>query len=190
MKNTLAENMLRFGSKNLTRENRKNLKQLSESFASKDGITYKSNFKDQAMFDNYVAGATPDPKTDMLQTAAGASFGKLGVTTNVLTSCIWHAAAYAGTVPAYSNIGAAKSQIQLFQTGTSQLPNVQRVHNQLKLSGVISTLEDTKWWETQIADPTNPKVNITRWNLWIRTNITPNWSAKKALVLPPTTGPK
>ena len=190
MKNTLAENMLRFGSRNLTQENRENLKRLSESFASKDGITYKSNFKDQAMFDNYVAGAIPAPKTDMLQTAAGASFGKLGVTTNVLTSCMWYAAAYLGTYPAYASISAAKTQIQLFITGTSQLPNVQNVHNQLKLSGVTTTLEDTKWWETEIADPANPKVNITRWNLWIRTNITPYWSAKKALVLPATTAPK
>ena len=56
MKNTLAENMLRFGSKNLTEENRENLKRLTEDFV-KNGITYKMNFKNDAAFDAYITGA-------------------------------------------------------------------------------------------------------------------------------------
>jgi hypothetical protein len=56
MKNTLAENMLRFGPKNLTQENRENLKRLTEDFV-KNGITYKLNFKDDAAFGAYITGA-------------------------------------------------------------------------------------------------------------------------------------
>jgi hypothetical protein len=57
MKNTLAENMLRFGSKNLSEENRKNLKQLTEGdavitphFKHNNGVIYRTPFKDTAQY--------------------------------------------------------------------------------------------------------------------------------------------
>ena len=189
MKNTLAENMLRFGPKNLSELNRKNLKQLTESFTSTNGITYKSNFKDQTTFDAYVKGATPDPKIDILQSSGEGNFGKLGVVSGVLSSAMWHAAAYLGTYPAYASVDAAKIQLEAFQKGISTSNNLS---TSLNISNVVLVLTspNNEWWETEIADPTNPKVKITRWNLWIRTCITPYWSAKKALVLPATTAPK
>lgn len=58
MKNILAENMMRFGSKNLTQENRKNLKRLTEGEPiiephykhSLSGIIYRVPFKDKTQF--------------------------------------------------------------------------------------------------------------------------------------------
>jgi hypothetical protein len=54
MKNTLAENMLRFGSKNLTEENRKNLKRLTEDYVDPYGFTYKLNFKDEVALTQFL----------------------------------------------------------------------------------------------------------------------------------------
>jgi len=56
MKNTLAENMLRFGVKNLSKSDVKKINEsslLTEGFKGQDGITYALNFKDQASFEKY-----------------------------------------------------------------------------------------------------------------------------------------
>jgi hypothetical protein len=56
MKNILAENMLRFGVKNLSNSDVKKINEsslLTENFKGADGITYKLDFKDQAAFEKY-----------------------------------------------------------------------------------------------------------------------------------------
>ena len=178
MKNTLAENMLRFGPKNLTQENRENLKRLTEDFINpNDGMTYKSNFKNVSMFDKYVKGDTAVPNSVLLPPPG------VGINTEAHTQLIWYAAAYTGEDPSIDNVRASASQIKRF------LINVWKPNMKKKLIGTISNsdlvkfLDDETWWDTEITNPANPKENITRWNMFVKKHLLPYLSAKKALVL-------
>lgn len=191
MKNTLAENMLRFGPKNLSKLNRKNLKRLTETFTPTNGpgagIIYKSNFANQANFDKYVAGAIP--KSDQLQLAFKATHPfDASITTSNVTSAIWHAAAFTGALPAVNSIDTQIAQLGVFimqgVSGSSTIVNL------LNLSKIQDALDNKKWWNTLVADPTNPTKQISNWSLFVRTNIMPYWSAKKALVQKPTISPE
>jgi hypothetical protein len=100
MKNTLAENMLRFGSKNLTEENRKNLKRLTEDYVRGD-ITYKLNFKDEVAFYDFI---TPTQKyldiaVNYEKTQGTEKNNTAGDFYNLFT-CLLYAFAYLGKVPA------------------------------------------------------------------------------------------
>jgi len=190
MKNTLAENMLRFGSKNLTESNRKNLKRLTETFTPTAGpgagIIYKSNFANQANFDKYVAGAIP--KSDQLQLAFKATHPfDASITTSNVTSAIWHAAAFTGALPAVNSIDTQYAQLGVFIQGIS---GSNTILNLLNLSKIQRALDNKEWWNELVADPINPAKQISNWSLFVRTNIMPYWGAKKALVQAPTTSPK
>ena len=101
MKNTLAENMLRFGSKNLTEENRKNLKRLTEDYVATNGTTYKLNFKDEVAFMNFI---TPTQKyLDIAvnyEKTKGTEKNNTGGDFYNLFTCLLYAFAYLGKVPA------------------------------------------------------------------------------------------
>ena len=112
MKNTLAENMLRFGSKNLTRENRENLKRLTEDFVY-NGITYKLNFKDEATFYNFIT-----PTANYITAAVNFEKTKQTEKNNTyrdfenLFKCLLYAFAYLGKVPGSTSRDSMLSYIK------------------------------------------------------------------------------
>ena len=92
MKNILAENMLRFGVKNLSKSDVKKINEsslLTEGFKGQDGITYALNFKDQAAFDKYytefpqTVGATP-PWVSGIPEANRAAAGANGAVNDLI----------------------------------------------------------------------------------------------------------
>lgn len=181
MKNTLAENMLRFGSKNLSESNRKNLKRLTESFVSSNGITYASNFKDQASFDKYVLVT---PTTDTFPWPADWN---RTIMSNSLTSAIYQSAAFLGKAPALVSAQTCAEQLNAALAGmvSAKIPNSNPVQKLIQTAIADMTyVTDKQFWDKTIKDPLNPKLDISNWSLWYRIHIKPNAATKKALVLP------
>jgi hypothetical protein len=114
MKNILAENMLRFGVKNLSKSDVKKINEsslLTEGFKGQDGITYKLDFKDQDAFDTYYtdfgtssnAFATPPwiSKIPKESDQRGAAFLKWSKERFNLLQCIMLGMAHQGYAPGW-----------------------------------------------------------------------------------------
>lgn len=212
MKNTLAENMLRFGTKNLSDSAKRKLvfesimqtinehglqsdvrrSLLTESFKSADGITYQSNFKDQASFDKYVTFVQPASTKFNLANVARASnkdFGKLGVQGQTIIENIFRARAINGTPVGVNSAKECLTSIQKSYNNLTAQAGGNTLLTALNTGQVLTVLADT-WWDGTMNDPDSPAKTITRWVAFIRYNYLPFAAAKKALILPASTTPK
>ena len=218
MKNILAENMLRFGSKNLTQENRENLKRLTEDFV-KNGITYKLNFKNDAAFEQYILSS------DAMWKRTGVVDPYIGVDTDVSTSpydpvatdkeiqksdnraakiqnwhndinnmlsCFWIGCALYGKIPGGVSTATLKFYIKpaklAIDTELGQSPLN-------KWQSALSFLEDyADQFAKNVKDPADPtKTKTIKYIDWFNTYIyKPEYAVKSKIPLPasPVVTPK
>ncbi len=205
MKNTLAENMLRFGVKNLSKSDVKKINEslLTEDFANpEDGITYKLNFKNVQAFNSFISandrpnGALPAPwvKRETAQQAASDRDNSKEVASslawskecNNIQQSLWISMAYLGRQPKSINNTFAKQTAAVFIN--SATPQLTQFYNKLPifLPYANESLADKKW-DTLIADPIDKtgKTKITYWAYFVRTFLVPNVAAKQALIIAP-----
>jgi hypothetical protein len=206
MKNTLAENMLRFGVKNLSELDVKKINEslLTEDFANpEDGLTYKLNFKNVQAFNLFISagarpnGALPAPWVKQMSTQqnadpnydnsrqASSQVEWIKECNNVIQS-LWLAMAFLGRQPKSINNTFAKQTAAVFIN--SATPQLTQFYNKLPifLPYANESLADKKW-DTLIADPIDKtgKTKITYWAYFVRTFLVPNVAAKQALIIAP-----
>ena len=206
MKNTLAENMLRFGVKNLSESNIKKINEslLTEDFANpEDGLTYKLNFKNVQAFNSFILpadrpnGALPAPwvKRETAQQAASDRDNTREVASslawikecNNIQQSLWISMAFLGRQPKSINNTFAKQTAAVFiNSATQKLTQVYKSSDGPYLPYANESLADKKW-DTLIADPIDKtgKTKITYWAYFVRTFLVPNVAAKQALIIAP-----
>jgi len=212
MKNILAENMLRFGSKNLTQENRENLKRLTEDFVH-NGITYKLNFKNDAAFKAYILS------NDVMGKKKNVVDPYIGVDTDVSTSpydpgadedqikkadkrvakilhwhnninnmltCYWIGCAVYGKIPAGVSLASFMFYIKpaklAIDTELGTSPNSKYT----QATNFLQTYADI--FEKQYTDPADPtKTKKIKYIDWFNTYIyKPEYAIKSKIALPAT----
>ena len=193
MKNTLAENMLRFGVKNLSKSDVKKINEsslLTEGFKGLDGITYALNFKDQAAFDTYytdfpqTVGATPPwvfgaPEAN--RAAAGAAWSKERFN---LMKCIMLAMAYKGYEPKILKGLSYGFVLTMFQQ-TVGIFNASKAYGaDTNFSMAYSDFQNrSKDWQKMVKpDPAKPA--IPYWEQFRNVYLAPLVPAKTALIVP------
>jgi hypothetical protein len=206
MKNTLAENMLRFGVKNLSELDVKKINEslLTEDFANpEDGLTYKLNFKNVQAFNSFILpgdrpnGALPAPwvKRETAQQAASDRDNSKEVASslawikecNNIQQSLWISMAYLGRQPKSINNTFAKQTAAYFiNSATQKLTQVYKSSQGPYLPYANESLADKKW-DTLIADPIDKTGNtkITYWAYFVRTFLVPTVAAKQALIIAP-----
>jgi len=195
MKNILAENMLRFGVKNLSKSDVKKINEsslLTEGFKGQDGITYALNFKDQAAFDKYytefpqTVGAMPPwvygaPEAN--RAAAGAKWS--GERFNLM-KCIMLAMAYKGYEPKILNGLSYGGVLAMFQQ-TVGIFNASKAYGaDTNFSMAYSDFQNrSKDWQKMIApDPNNKAKQIPYWDHFRNIHLVPIIASKAELIVP------
>ena len=199
MKNILAENMLRFGVKNLSKSDVKKINEsslLTEGFKGADGITYKLNFKDQAAFDSFYtdfgtsgnAVATPPwvygiPKDSDQRSAAMVNWSKERFN---LMKCIMLGMAFSGWSPGWLISLKYTDVMTIMKGSVGGLLKVYSSSSDTKFQQAIDDLEArAKDWQKMIApDPAKPAIKISYWEHFRNMHLAPLAAAKKALVIP------
>ena len=198
MKNILAENMLRFGAKNLSKSDVKKINEsslLTEGFKGQDGITYALNFKDQAAFDTYVTnfpqavGATPPwvygaPEAN--RAAAGAAWSKERFN---LMKCIMLAMAYKGYEPKILKGLSYGFVLTMFQQ-TVGIFNASKAYGaDTNFSMAYSDFQNrSKDW-AKLVKPDPAKPAISYWEQFRIVYLAPLVPAKTALIVPKAATP-
>lgn len=181
MKNTLAENMLRFGVKNLKARDIKKIEEsaLIEGYVDPNtGITWGLDFKDEDSLGKFIAPAIPE----------GTSFkGYNGMPALLqIAFAYWAGLALLGINPTrmgnnpdfaavLNNLNKASSlgQNQILRRRGFQYAEVFESFNNPAV---------VKWWNTAMVDPKNPKTSITHWGYFFREYILPVTATKTVLV--------
>lgn len=200
MKNTLAENMLRFGVKNLSKSDVKKINEsslLTEGFKGQDGITYALNFKDQAAFDTYVtvfpqlSGATPPwvygaPEAN--RAAAGAAWSKERFN---LMKCIMLAMAHQGYPPKFLNSLKYTDVVGILAKSAPVLSKAYNSSADTNFSMGLSDFQTRiKDWQKMIApDPNNKAKQIPYWDHFRNVYLVPIVAPKTALIVPKAATP-
>jgi hypothetical protein len=201
MKNTLAENMLRFGVKNLSNSDVKKINEsslLTEGFKGQDGITYALNFKDQAAFDTYytdfpqTVGATPPwvygiPKDSDQRAAAAAKWGSERFN---LMKCIMLAMAYKGYEPKFLKGLSYAFVLTLFQQ-TVGIFNASKAYGaDTNFSMAYSDLQNrSKDWAKLVKSDPNTSKEIPYWEQFRNVYLAPLVTAKTSLIVPKAATP-
>ena len=215
MKNILAENMLRFGSKNLTQENRKNLKRLTEDYVDPYGFTYKLNFKDEIAFTQFLVVPEKYIKIfmDYEIKMASEKWNTRGDFVNFIT-CLLYTIAYTGryvqtiSTPEYmaSFLRSGKPAIDHSSQGTDK--NTAGTKDQLKQ--IVNLLAATEFvtfvgqgatpstaakeFSLRISKPGRHKVKMSDgkemdYKDWFNTMILSPMITEKAALVPKTPAP-
>jgi len=186
MKNILAENMLRFGVKNLSESDVKNIEEsvLTEAFTDSNGIVWP-HFKDQKTKDAFDDNAISS--TDAAQGTYAAIFGdasigkkRLGTDNGGTMKFEWafwfcqaldpnRSALYIPTD--FSNVatGIFKPGIQK----ANQYNSVIRGNwSPATVYEAVSSPDSIKWWNTNIEFPKG--TTITRWKLFSQSYLAPS----------------
>ena len=193
MKNILAENMLRFGVKNLSKSDVKKINEsslLTEGFKGQDGITYALNFKDQAAFDTYVTnfpqavGATPPwvygaPEAN--RAAAGAAWSKERFN---LMKCIMLAMAHQGYTPKFLNSLKYTDVVGILAKSAPVLSKAYNSSADTNFSMGLSDFQTrSKDWARMVKpDPAKPAISY--WEQFQKDYLVPIVAAKTALIVP------
>ena len=199
MKNILAENMLRFGVKNLSKSDVKKINEsslLTEGFKGQDGITYQLDFKDQAAFDTYYTDfgistngmATPPwvskiPKDSDQRGAAMVNWSKERFN---LMKCIMLGMAHQGYVPGWL---ASLKYTEVLGILKAAGPFMYKAYGPGRDPSFSDGLNDfearAKDWQKMITpDPAKPAIKISYWEHFRNMHLAPLVTAKKALVIP------
>ena len=209
MKNILAENMLRFGVKNLSNSDVKKINEsslLTENFKGEDGIIYKLDFKDQAAFEKYYTEFPQvlNPiKPPWIQAATNTAsearydekMAKWNHEKNHLLQSIMLACAYNG----YNTSWYAG--LTLDEVKTCLLAGANK--NELNTRGLRDVYSGNNaspdyrqayadftdnitygLWEKTVRDPNNKTKLIPYWDYFRNTYITPLVAPKNALIIP------
>ena len=198
MKNTLAENMLRFGVKNLSKSDVKKINEsslLTEGFKGIDGITYKLDFKDQAAFDTYYtdfgisnnAVATPPwvskiPKESDQRAPAMVKWSKERFN---LMKCIMLAMAHQGYAPGWL-ASASFTYLQVLDILKAAGPFMYKAYyGETNFADAKDTFEArAKDWAKLVKPDPNATKEIPYWEHFRNMHLAPLVAAKKALVIP------
>jgi hypothetical protein len=197
MKNILAENMLRFGVKNLSNSDVKKINEsslLTEGFKGQDGITYALNFKDQAAFDTYytdfpqILGATPPwlyrtPKDSDQRSVAQINWSKERFN---LMKCIMLAMAHQGYPPRFLSSEKYTDVVGILAKSAPVLSKVYNSRADTNFSLAYSDFQSRiKDWQKMITpDPAKPAIKITYWEQFQKDYLVPIIAAKTALIVP------
>jgi len=196
MKNTLAENMLRFGVKNLSKSDVKKINEsslLTESFIGADGITYKLDFKDQAAFDTYYtdfgisnnAVATPPwvSKIPKESDQRGPAMIKWSKERFNLMKCIMLAMAHQGYVPGWL---ASFTYLQVLGILQAAGPFMYKAYyGETNFAAAKDTFEArAKDWAKLVKPDPNVTKEIPYWEHFRNMHLAPLVAAKKALIIP------
>ena len=209
MKNILAENMLRFGVKNLSKSDVKKINEsslLTENFKGEDGIIYKLDFKDQAAFEKYYTEFPQvlNPiKPPWIQAATNTAsearydekMAKWNHEKNHLLQSIMLACAYNG----YNTSWYAG--LTLDEVKTCLLAGANK--NELNTRGLRDVYSGNNaspdyrqayadftdnitygLWAKTVRDPNNKTKLIPYWDYFRNTYITPLVPLKNALIIP------
>ena len=202
MKNILAENMLRFGVKNLSKSDVKKINEsslLTEGFKGQDGITYVLNFKDQDAFDTYytdfpqILGATPPwlyrtPKDSDQRSAAQINWSKERFN---LMKCIMLAMAHQGYTPKFLNSLKYTDFVGILAKSAPVLSKAYNSSADTNFSIGLSDFQTRiKDWQKMIApDPNNKAKQIPYWDHFRNVYLVPIVAPKTALIVPKATTP-
>lgn len=195
MKNTLAENMLRFGVKNLHESDVKKLQEsiLIEAFTDPNGIVWPW-FKDQAAVDALNNAALKRPSSDTGAYAAifgpaGADEAKKRMGTEFTTGfqwAFWNAQALNPNRPMPSIPSNMATTIAVIFKPTIVKLNQ---YNSIKKTAIppsyiweqISKPENIKWWDSTVEFPAGSKKMMTRWQLFSQNYLAASLPEVKAL---------
>jgi hypothetical protein len=212
MKNTLAENMLRFGVKNLSESDVKKIEEslLTEAFTDKNGQVWPL-FKDQKSVDilnniDDISGVSSNspiytvvfgPAQDQYgrdNPYGGSASANLRMGTNSPVEFIWiywHIQALTPTRTAFSipsNIQTVWNTV-FKSVGYSKTENYVRnigsSYSVIEVKKALLNPDNIKWWDSVIEYPKGTK-NLTRWQLFSRTYLQPGLAKLQPLVVKPT----
>jgi hypothetical protein len=182
MKNKLAENMLRFGVKNLKAEDVKKIEDsvLTEGYTDPNtGITWGLDFKDEASLNNFIA--------PVANTESKLFKGYNGMPSSAqITFAYWAALALLGIKPSRMGNNPEFKMVLNNLTKASSLSQNQILRQRgFKYAEVLESFNNpaaVKWWNDTMIDPKNPKMPITRWGYFFREYILPDNAMKTALL--------
>lgn len=207
MKNILAENMLRFGVKNLKESDIRKIEEslLTEAFTDKNGIVWPL-FKDQKSVDIFndivpiypnnsaVYSAVFGPAQDQYgkdNPFGGSASAMKRMGTNipgVFAWTFWHCQAL---TPSRTAFVIPSTMATAFTTTFK--PGIQKTNqynNSLNLGykptevyEAMLNPENIKWWDSVIEFPKGTRV--TRWQLFSQTYLQPNLAKLQTLVVKP-----
>lgn len=202
MKNILAENMLRFGVKNLSESDITKIEEtiLTEAFTDQYGIVWPW-FKDQTSVDalNNIALERAPSNT----VAYGAIFGQAGATeakkrmgsefTTGFQWAFWNALALNPNIPAIIPTSMAAVVGNVFKNSITKLNQ----YNSIKKTAIppstiweaISNPENIKWWDSPIEFPAGSKKMMTRWQVFSQNYLAAALPKVKALYVTPAAKP-
>ena len=210
MKNILAENMLRFGVKNLSKSDVKKINEsslLTENFKGADGIIYKLDFKDQAAFEKYYTEFPQvlNPiKPPWIQAATNTAsearynenMAKWNREKNHLLQSIMLAFAYNGyNTSWYAGLTLDDVKKRLLEganpngLNTRGLRDVYSGNNASPnyaqaYTDFTDRIDAGHWAKTVMPDPNNKAKLIPYWDYFRNTYITPLVAPKNALIIP------
>jgi hypothetical protein len=202
MKNILAENMLRFGVKNLSELDIKNIEEsvLTEAFTDPNGIVWPW-FKDQKSVDalNNIALQRPSADTGaygVIFGQAGAAEAKKRMGTEYSTGfqwAFWNALALNPNMPAIIPTSMAAVVGNVFKNSITKLNQ----YNAIKKTAIppsyiweaISNPENIKWWDSPVEFPVGSKKMMTRWQIFSQNYLAASLPKVKALYVTPTAKP-
>jgi hypothetical protein len=196
MKNKLAENMLRFGVKNLKEEDVKKIEEsvLTEAFTDPTGIVWPW-FKDQTSVEslNNIALSNPTSNTG----AYGAIFGPAGTAeakkrmgTEFISGfrwAFWNAQALNPNRPMASIPSNMATTIAVIFKPTivklNQLYSIKKTPSTAPafIWEQISNPENIKWWDSPIEFPAGSKKMMTRWQAFSQNYLATSLPEIKAL---------
>lgn len=200
MKNILAENMLRFGVKNLSKSDVKKINEsslLTEGFIGLDRITYALNFKDQAAFDKYytefpqTVGATPPWVSGTPEANRAAAGAKWSSERFNLMKCIMLAMAHQGYTPKFLNSLKYTDVVGILAKSAPVLSKAYNSSADTNFSMGLSDFQTrSKDWQKMIApDPNNKAKQIPYWDHFRTVYLVPIVAAKTALIVPKAATP-
>ena len=198
MKNILAEYMLRFGVKNLSKSDVKKINEsslLTEGFKGQDGITYALNFKDQAAFDTYVTnfpqavGATPPWVYGAPEANRAAAGAKWGLERFNLMKCIMLAMAHQGYTPKFLNSLKYTDVVGILAKSAPVLSKAYNSSADTNFSMGLSDFQNrSKDW-AKLVKPDPAKPAISYWEQFRIVYLAPLVAPKTALIVPKAATP-
>ena len=215
MKNILAENMLRFGVKNLSKSDVKKINEsslLTENFKGADGIIYKLDFKDQAAFEKYytefpqVAAIKPPWIRAATNTASEDQYNKAMADwnreKNHLLQSIMLACAYIGKTPdTYAKLdpdwvkllllaGAKPNDLNTVSTLSSVYSGNNASPNYAQtITEFSDRITNENWAKPIFPDPNNKAKQIPYWDYFRNIYLTPLVAPKTSLIVPKAATP-
>ncbi len=206
MKNILAENMLRFGAKNLSESDITKIEEtiLSERYIQK-GTTEPvwHYFKDQAAVDalhKIAIQNLPNPNGEyniIFPSGAKEAIQRMGTDKPWDFAWVyWHAQAISPKSPAPELEGLGELNYQINSAaeeggthsvaarllGYSTSSYGKRIGSDVKkIIDAIRNPENQKWWNMNVEFPVGSKKMMTRWNLFSQTYLAPSLPKIKSL---------